>query len=89
MEFTQADIDSLARKLDALSDGEKAALAAAVERHAGDEVSGFQFDQRPLGSLHFDKLESRLFGTTYGGDGFVGNTFPGAGAAGVVTEEIT
>jgi hypothetical protein len=74
MDFTQADIDSLAHKLDALTDGEKAALAAAIEQQASDEVAGFQFEKGAPTALDFGKLEHRLFGTTYGGDGF---TAPG------------
>ena len=42
MTYTQADIDSLAAKLNELSDAEKAALADLVA-NASVEVEGFQF----------------------------------------------
>ena len=77
MEFTQSDIDSLAEKLDQLSDGEKAALSAAIERHtAGDDVAGFGADQPGTLSLHFDKIEwvytPGILGVPYGGEGVWG-----------------
>ena len=69
MEFTQADIDSLAEKLDQLSNGEKAALSAAIEQH-NDDVEGFGVWGQPANGLRFDRLDPLgLFGTTYGGDG--------------------
>lgn len=51
-DYTPADVDSLADKLDALelSSGERAALDALLDAAATDEVAGFAFE--PIGSSH-------------------------------------
>lgn len=58
MKITTEDIQSLAAKLDALSDEEKMALRIAVASSQDGEVAGFGERTDPRGvSLHFDKIE--------------------------------
>jgi hypothetical protein len=83
MDYTQADVASLGRKLDGLelTEAESAALMAVFDAAADDDVAGFGFaDQRRdpfsarIGSiLYFDEADA-LFGKRTDTAGYLGET---------------
>lgn len=83
MDFTEADVASLGRKLDGLelTDAESAALMAVFDAAADDDVAGFGFgggQRNPfsarIGSILFFDEADALFDKRTEPSGFIGET---------------
>lgn len=83
MDFTEADVASLGRKLDGLelTDAESAALMAVFDAAADDDVAGFGFagqQRNPfsarIGSILFFDEADAVFGKRIEPTGFIGET---------------